>query len=169
MIVAARGIIIWPTVKKEQQQGREGSWQNNYCDGVLRRGWGVKQIAYTGCVWYVVVVTTTTCRQLGNDTTYDTEKKNLTSHDVADTSAVSGRRVSKTRRHVFKTNCGRHLKKRHFQLRRTLSGLYLVDPIDMEKSFNPSSQLRSYIDKIKQKEKDLLDQRQKAMSLISWT
>ena len=29
---------------------------------------------------------------------------------------------------------------------RTLSGLYLVDPIDMEKS---SSQLRSYIDKIK--------------------
>ena len=52
---------------------------------------------------------------------------------------------------------------------RTLSGLYLVDPIDMEKSFDPSSQLRSYIDKIKQKEKDLLDQRQKAMSLISWT
>ncbi len=42
---------------------------------VLRRGWGVKQIAYTGCVWYVVVVTTTTCRQLGNDTTYNTEKK----------------------------------------------------------------------------------------------
>ncbi len=52
---------------------------------------------------------------------------------------------------------------------RTLSGLYLVDPIDMEKLFNPSSQLRSYIDKIKQKEKDILDQHQKAMSLISWT
>ncbi len=51
----------------------------------------------------------------------------------------------------------------------TLSGLYLVDPIDMEKLFNPSSQLRSYIDKIKQKEKGILDQRQKAMSLISWT
>ena len=29
-----------------------------------------------------------TCRQLSNDTTYDTEKKNPTSHDVADTSAV---------------------------------------------------------------------------------
>jgi len=29
---------------------------------------------------------------------------------------VSGRRVGKTRRHVFKTNCGRHLKKQHFQL-----------------------------------------------------
>jgi hypothetical protein len=60
--------------------------------------------------------TTTTCRQLGNDTTYDTEKKNPTSHDVADTSAVSGRRVGKTRHHVVKTNCGRHLKRRHFQL-----------------------------------------------------
>jgi hypothetical protein len=46
----------------------------------------------------------------------------------------------------------------------TLSGLYLVDPIDMEKSFNPSSQLRSYIDKIKQKEKVILDECQKAMS-----
>jgi len=70
-------------------------------------------------VWYVVVVTTTTCRQLGNDTTNDTEKKKPTSHDVADTSAVSGRRVGKTRRHVFKTNCGQHLKRRHFQLRMT--------------------------------------------------
>jgi hypothetical protein len=39
----------------------------------------------------------------------------------------------------------------------------------MEKFFNPSSQLRSYIEKIKQKEKDILDQRQKAISLISWT
>jgi len=58
----------------------------------------------------------TTCRQLGNDTTYDTEKKNPTSHDVADTSAVSGHRVRKSRRHVFKTNCGGHLKKRVFQL-----------------------------------------------------
>ena len=49
---------------------------------------------------------------------------------------------------------------------RTLSGLYLVDPIDMDKSFLPSYQLRSYIDKIKQKEKDILDKRQKTMSLI---
>jgi hypothetical protein len=62
------------------------------------------------------VVTTTTCRQLGNNTTYDTEKKNPTSHDVADTSAMSGRCVGKTRHHVIKTNCGRHLKRRHFQL-----------------------------------------------------
>jgi hypothetical protein len=61
--------------------------------------------------------TTTTCRQLGNDTTYETEQKDPTSHDVTDTSAVSGRRVGKTRHHVVKTNCGRHLKRRHFQLR----------------------------------------------------
>jgi hypothetical protein len=74
------------------------------------------KVKNTRCVWYAAVVTTTTCRQLGNDMTYDTEKKNPTSHDVADTSAVSGRRVGKTRRHVFKTNCGRHLKRRHFQL-----------------------------------------------------
>jgi hypothetical protein len=70
----------------------------------------------------VVVVTTTTCRQLGNNTTYDTEKKNPTSHDVADTSAVSGRRVGKTQRHVVKTNSGRHLKRRHFQLRKECEG-----------------------------------------------
>jgi hypothetical protein len=52
---------------------------------------------------------------------------------------------------------------------RTLLGLYLLDPIDMEKLFIPSSQLRSYIDKIKEKEKDILDERRKAMSQISWT
>ena len=68
-------------------------------------------------LWYVLVVTTKTCRQLGNDTTYDTEKKNPTSHDVANTSALSGRHDGKTRRNVVKTNCGRHLKCRHFQLR----------------------------------------------------
>jgi hypothetical protein len=38
-------------------------------------------------------------------------------------SAVSGRRVGKTQRHVFKTNCGRHLKKRHFQLRTSNLGV----------------------------------------------
>ena len=54
-------------------------------------------------------------------------------------------------------------------LSRVLSGLYLVDPIHMEKSFNPSCQLRSYIDKIKQKEKDIFDQSRIAMSQISWT
>jgi hypothetical protein len=65
-------------------------------------------------------------RQLGNDTTYDTEKKNPTSHDVADTLALSGQRVGKTRNHVVKTNCGRHLKRRHFQLSRVSSHLKVL-------------------------------------------
>jgi len=34
---------------------------------------------------------------------------------------------------------------------RTLSGLYLVNPIDMEKSFKPSEELRSYIDGARKK------------------
>ena len=110
-------------MKKEQQQGREGSWQNNYCDGVLveMRMRGKADRLHRVCMVHSVV-TTTTCRQLGNDTTYDTEKKNPTSHDVADTSAVSGRRVGKTQRHVVKTNSGRHLKRRHFQLRKECEG-----------------------------------------------
>ena len=62
------------------------------------------------------VVTTTTCWQIGNETTYDTEKKNMTSHDVADMSAVLGRCVGKTRLNVFKNNFCRHLKQQHFQL-----------------------------------------------------
>jgi hypothetical protein len=35
---------------------------------------------------------------------------------------------------------------------RTLSGLYLVKPIDMEKSFEPSKELRSYIESARKKE-----------------
>ena len=35
----------------------------------------------------------------------------------------------------------------------TLSGLYLVKPIDMEKSFKPSEELRSYIDSARKKRK----------------
>jgi hypothetical protein len=103
----------------------ERTWQKGEHD---RSSWSVENLLFLSCVpefwiyllWFMVYVirlhTTTTCRQLGNDTTYDTEKKNPTSHDVADTSAVSGWRVGKTRHHVVKTNCGRHLKRRHFQL-----------------------------------------------------
>jgi hypothetical protein len=47
---------------------------------------------------------------------------------------------------------------------RTLSGLYLVTPIDMNKSFQPSPQLASYMDKIRKFEKDMLEKRQKAIS-----
>jgi hypothetical protein len=47
---------------------------------------------------------------------------------------------------------------------RTLSGLYLVKPIDMDKSFKPSPQLASYMDKIRKFEKDMLDRRQQSIS-----
>ncbi len=39
---------------------------------------------------------------------------------------MSGRRVGKTRRHVFKTNCGRHPKRRHFQLSSRWLGSHVV-------------------------------------------
>jgi hypothetical protein len=49
---------------------------------------------------------------------------------------------------------------------RTLSGLYLVKPIDMDKSFQPSPQLTSYIDKIRKFKKNMLEKRQHAISKI---
>ena len=47
---------------------------------------------------------------------------------------------------------------------RTLSGLYLVKPIDVDKSFQPSPQLASYMDKIRKFEKDMLEKRQQAIA-----
>ena len=47
---------------------------------------------------------------------------------------------------------------------RTLSGLYLVKPIDMDKSFQPSPQLASYMDKIRKFEKHMLEKRKQAIS-----
>ena len=41
-----------------------------------------------------------------------------------------------------------------------LSGLYLVKLIDMDKSFNPSPQLRSYMERAMQKEKEILKKTQ---------
>ena len=51
---------------------------------------------------------------------------------------------------------------------RTLSGLYLVEPIDMDKSFNPSPQLKSYMERAMRKEKEILEKRRIAMSQIIW-
>jgi hypothetical protein len=48
----------------------------------------------------------------------------------------------------------------------TLSGLYLVKPIDMDKSFQPSPQLTSYMDKIRKFEKEMLEKHQYAISTI---
>jgi hypothetical protein len=47
---------------------------------------------------------------------------------------------------------------------RTLSGLYLVDAIDLEKSFKPSQQLKSYIEYAKTQESELLKKQKNAMS-----
>ncbi len=41
---------------------------------------------------------------IDNMTRHTTQEKNPTPHDVGDVSAVSGRCVGKTGRHVFKTN-----------------------------------------------------------------
>ncbi len=50
----------------------------------------------------------------------------------------------------------------------TLSGLYLVKPIDMEKSFKPSEELRSYIESARKKEKHMLERRLIEMSKYNW-
>jgi hypothetical protein len=47
---------------------------------------------------------------------------------------------------------------------RALSRLYLVKPIDMDKSFQPSPQLASYMDKIRKFKNDMLDKCQQAIS-----
>ena len=46
----------------------------------------------------------------------------------------------------------------------TLSGLYLVKPIDMDKSFQPSPQLTLFMDKIRKLEKQMLEKRQHAIN-----
>jgi hypothetical protein len=46
----------------------------------------------------------------------------------------------------------------------SLSGTYLVKPIDMEKSFHPSPQLTSYMEKIKKIEKEMLNKRHCAIA-----
>ncbi len=51
---------------------------------------------------------------------------------------------------------------------RTLLGLYLVEPIDMDKSFNPSLQLRSYMERAMQKEKEILEKCRIALSQKIW-
>ena len=40
---------------------------------------------------------------------------------------------------------------------RTLSGLYLVEPIDMDKSFKPTTELKKYIGNARQKETNMLE------------
>jgi hypothetical protein len=50
----------------------------------------------------------------------------------------------------------------------TLSGLYLVEQIDMDKSFQPSSELKKYIENARQKETDMLEKRKRAIAQLNW-
>ncbi len=51
---------------------------------------------------------------------------------------------------------------------RRLSGLYLVEPIDMDKSFKPSAELKNYIENARQKETDILEKRKCAIAQLNW-
>jgi hypothetical protein len=51
---------------------------------------------------------------------------------------------------------------------RTLSGLYLIEPIDTDKSFKPSSELKKYFEHAKRKEKEMLEKRKKAIAQLNW-
>jgi hypothetical protein len=51
---------------------------------------------------------------------------------------------------------------------RTLSELYLVEPIDMDKSFKPSSELKKYIENARQKKTDTLEKRKHAIAQLNW-
>ncbi len=51
---------------------------------------------------------------------------------------------------------------------RTLSGFYLIKPIDIDKSFELSGKLKKYIKHAKEKETNLLTTRKHAMSQIKW-
>ncbi len=50
----------------------------------------------------------------------------------------------------------------------TLSGLYLVEPIGMNKSFKPSNELKRYIEFARLQESNFLKKREDAMSAITW-
>ncbi len=51
---------------------------------------------------------------------------------------------------------------------RTVSGLYLVEPIDMGKSFKPSSELKKYIENARRKKTDILEKRKGAIAQLNW-
>jgi len=52
---------------------------------------------------------------------------------------------------------------------RTLSGLFLINPIDMDKSFKPSEELKKFMERARQKEFNMMEQRKIAMSKIDWS
>jgi hypothetical protein len=50
----------------------------------------------------------------------------------------------------------------------TLSSLYLVEPIDTEKLFKPSSEIKKYIENARQKEMILLEKQKRAIAELNW-
>jgi hypothetical protein len=50
----------------------------------------------------------------------------------------------------------------------TLKGLYLIESINMEKSFKPSEQLRSYIEYARKEETIVFEKQKNAISHINW-
>ena len=52
---------------------------------------------------------------------------------------------------------------------RTISGLFLIKPIDMDKSFKPSEELKKFMERARQKESNMMKQRKLAMSKIDWS
>ena len=85
--------------------------------------------------------------------------KKVWTANAADVEWVECERVNKT---SFVTQLESQIK--FLSGVRTLSGLYLVKPIDMDKSFQPSPQLASYMDKIRKFKNDMLEKRQQAIS-----
>jgi hypothetical protein len=51
---------------------------------------------------------------------------------------------------------------------RTLSGLFLIKPIDMDKSFKPSEELKRYMEHARQKEASMIEKRKHAIAQIDW-
>ena len=50
----------------------------------------------------------------------------------------------------------------------TLSGLYLIKPIDMEKAFKPSEELKKYMTHARELEAFILDNRKRSMEQLDW-
>ena len=51
---------------------------------------------------------------------------------------------------------------------RTLLGLYLIEPIDMTKSFKASEELMKYMDNARKKETSMLKKRKHAIAQLNW-
>ena len=51
---------------------------------------------------------------------------------------------------------------------RTISGLFLIKPIDMDKSFKPSEELKKYMEYARQTEASILEKRKRAIAQLNW-